>query len=73
MRWVVWSGGVGVISHESAAAFHGLGDVEPVGIHLCVPARFGRTCDVVVLHRPELDPVEVEHRSGWAVTTHCGR
>ncbi len=69
VRWVVWSGSEGVISHESAAAAHGLGDVDPLHIHLSVPPAFGRTSDVVVLHRAELDTAEVEHRLGWAVTT----
>jgi predicted transcriptional regulator of viral defense system len=69
VRWVVWSGSKGVISHESAAAVHGLGDVDPLRIHLSVPPAFGRTSDVVVLHRAELAPAEIEHRLGWAVTT----
>lgn len=69
VRWVVWSGGAGVVSHASAAAVHGLGDVDPVHIHLSVPVAFGRASDVVVLHRVDLDAAEVEHRPGWAVTT----
>lgn len=69
VRWVVWSNGHGVVSHESAAAAHGLGDVDPQGIHLSVPAEFGRTSDVVVLHRAKLDRSEIERRPGWDVTT----
>lgn len=57
-------GGDGVISRESAAAVHGLGDVDPLRIHLSVPASLGRASEVVVLHRAELDPVDVEHRLG---------
>ena len=68
-RWVVWSGGRGVISHESALGAHGLGDVDPVRIHLSVPADFARTSDVVVLHRGALEPSDVEARPGWALTT----
>lgn len=69
VRWVVWSAGAGVVSHESAAAVHGLGDVDPLRIHLSVPSTFGRSSDVVVLHRVELAPTDVEVRLGWSVTT----
>lgn len=41
-RAVLWPGGRGVISHESAAALHELADVNPRTIHITVPYRVRR-------------------------------
>lgn len=69
VRWTLWSGGQGVISHNSALAVHGLSDVNPVKIHLTVPPGFGARDDLVALHRGEVGLSEREIRSGWSVTT----
>ncbi|MFI2708983.1 type IV toxin-antitoxin system AbiEi family antitoxin domain-containing protein [Micromonospora sp. NPDC018662] len=69
VRWVLWSGGRGVVSHASALSLHDLGDVDPAVVHLSVPPRFRRSAAGVVLHR-DLPPAEhIEDREGFRVTT----
>lgn len=69
VRWVLWSGGRGTVSYDSALAVHGLSDVDPVKVHLTVPPGFGAVDDMVVLHVGVLGEDECEVRQGWAVTT----
>lgn len=38
----LWTGRVGVFSHETALALHGLSDVLPARIHVSVPASWSR-------------------------------
>ena len=68
VRWSIWSGGRGVVSHESALRVHGLSDVDPASIHLTVPAGFRAVDPLVIAHHEELDDAEVEERQGWRVT-----
>lgn len=69
VRWVLWSRGKGVVSHDSALRIHGLSDADPAAIHLCVPPGFRRVDDHVVLHRQVVDDADREVRTGWSVTT----
>lgn len=69
IRWVLWSGGRGVVSHESALVLHSLSDVDPRHIHLTVDEHFHARDAAVVLHVANLDPSEIESRGSWAVTT----
>lgn len=69
VRWVLWSRGKGVVSHDSALRIHGLSDADPAAIHLSVPPRFRRADDHVVLHRQNVDDADRETRMGWSVTT----
>jgi predicted transcriptional regulator of viral defense system len=69
VRWALWSGGRGVLSHESALTVHDLSDVNPSSIHLTVDSSFGARDDAVVLHTDDLDDDEVERRGAWSVTT----
>jgi predicted transcriptional regulator of viral defense system len=67
-RWCVWSEGRGVISHESAAAVHELGDLDPNLVHLCLPGS--RTSHTgVVLHPDRLERSDIEDRASFRVTT----
>lgn len=68
-RWSVWSGGQGVVSHESALAVHDLSDVNPARVHLTVPAGFRASDSALELHRGGVTADEAEQRSGWRVTT----
>jgi predicted transcriptional regulator of viral defense system len=71
-RWLLWSKGQGVVSHESALAVHGLGEFESPRIHLTVPRRFTTTRqsdDAVVLHRSDLPEEDIDTRPGFPVTT----
>lgn len=62
----LWSELVGVVSHQSALALHGLSDALPVHIHLTLPAawrrRRFRVPPDLVLHHADVPP---EDRS-WA-------
>ena len=69
VRWTLWSGGRGVVSHESALAVHELSDVDPARIHLTVGEDFHARDDAVVLHYGSPSEDEVEPRMGWSVTT----
>lgn len=69
VRWTLWSGGVAVISHATALSVHGLGDVDPVAVHLSVPRQFRRSATGLVLHRGLPPPRHIEERDGYRVTT----
>ncbi len=69
VRWTLWSGQRGVVSHESALVVHELGDVNPASVHLSVPPGFRAKAPGVVLHRAEVLPGEKEEHSGFWVTT----
>jgi predicted transcriptional regulator of viral defense system len=56
----LWSEGVGVISHQTALALHGLSDALPAHVHLTLPSawrrrRFRVPADVV-LHHADVPP-----------------
>jgi predicted transcriptional regulator of viral defense system len=69
VRWALWSKGRAVVSHETALTVHDLGTANPTQIHLTVPAGFRQKDSAVVLHRAELQPDEVEQRTGYRITT----
>ena len=69
VRWTLWSGQKGVVSHESALAVHELGDVNPGSVHLSVPPGFRAKAEGVVLHRTIVEPAEKQEHSGFWVTT----
>lgn len=69
VRWALWSGGRGVVSHDTALAVHELGDVMPARVHLTVPPGFGRRSPALILHFAQLPSSDVEEREGFAVTT----
>ena len=69
MRWWLWSRKKGVLSHETAAALYGLGDLLPAKIHLTVPRDFRKRPNrSLVLHRGELSKLEIEQRDGLPLT-----
>lgn len=68
VRWHLWSGGVAVVSHQSALALHGIGDVNPAHVHLTVPRGFRKRSDSVVLHRNDVPDSDVEEWEGFRVT-----
>jgi predicted transcriptional regulator of viral defense system len=69
LQAVVWTNYRGAISHESALALYGLGDVVPAQVHLTVPPDFRRTTSPYVFHRSVLEPDEVTEYVGVRVTT----
>lgn len=75
IRWAFWSrdrrGRIqAVVSHESALAFHELGDVMPAKLHLTVPKGFRkRPPGAGALHYAALATPDIEHHEGFLVTT----
>jgi predicted transcriptional regulator of viral defense system len=67
-RWAVWSDGSGVVSFQSAADVHDLGDFDLGDVHLTVPAKRPGVPGVVV-HVAALDDGDVEDRDSYRVTT----
>ncbi|MBI4405212.1 MAG: hypothetical protein HY537_13705 [Deltaproteobacteria bacterium] len=73
--WSLWScdkDGVsqGVYSYDTALSINELSDLNPSKIHMTVPPSFRRReiPKILVLHRGELKPEEIEERSGFRVT-----
>ena len=68
-RWTLWSKDRAVISHETALAVHGIGELESPRVHLTVPPRFSMRDDAVVIHHGDLPATDVEQRAGFRTTT----
>lgn len=69
VRWTLWSGGRAIVSHESALAVHGVGELESPRVHLTVPPGFRMRDDAVSLHLSDVPEPDVEERNGFRVTT----
>ena len=68
--WRLWSRNQAVVSHESALALHGLGDVNPPLVHLTVPPGFRAEDRSVVVHKAVLPAEDTEERPiGYVITT----
>jgi predicted transcriptional regulator of viral defense system len=68
-RWSLWARDRAVVSHETALAVHGVGELESRQIHLTVPPRFSKTHPAVARHRGVLPDGDVQERSGFRVTS----
>ena len=68
-RWVLWSGGVAVVSQETALHVYGIGEFESARVHLTVPAGFARRDRAVVLHVADLPAEDVQEGAGFRMTT----
>jgi predicted transcriptional regulator of viral defense system len=69
VRWVLWSKHRAVVSHDSAAAAHGLGVLNPGKVHLTVPPGFRMDDSAVVLHRRPLPDADTTLMDGATITT----
>jgi predicted transcriptional regulator of viral defense system len=69
VRWALWSRGRAVVSHATALAVHGLGDVDPARVHLSVPRTFRSQAELVVLHRQPVPEDQSEDHGGYRVST----
>jgi predicted transcriptional regulator of viral defense system len=73
--WTLWSCSrdgepQGVYTHQTALSIHELSDVMPAKLHMTVPPSFRRNAaipKVIVLHKSDVSPVEVEQRQGYRV------
>ena len=74
--WSLWSRNrnekvEGVYSHQTALSLHGLSDLNPSRLHMTVPRSFRRNSEtprILVLHRAEVSPADVESAPGFRVT-----
>lgn len=69
VRWTLWSGGRGVVSHETALSVHELSDLDPRHIHLTVPPGFRADDDAVAIHVASLDDSDIDQYESFRVTT----
>lgn len=70
VRWSLWGKHKAVVSHETAAAVHDLGDANPALVHLTVPSAFrSRAPAGVRLHRAELNDDDIWQYEGFVLTT----
>lgn len=69
VRWTLWSHGHGVVSHDSAALVHDLGELDPRRVHLSVPFEFRAVDPAVVTHPTELLTKDILDHGAWRVTT----
>jgi predicted transcriptional regulator of viral defense system len=69
IRWTLWSRGRAVVSHESALAVHGVGELEKARVQLTVPPSFSMRDHAVGLHFADLPEEDAEQRTGFQVTT----
>ena len=76
MLWYLWSQdrqehSEGTYSHDTALSLHELSDLMPSKLHMTVPREFRRNSripEILVLHRANLDPSEVQEVHGVRVT-----
>ncbi|MGV0741457.1 type IV toxin-antitoxin system AbiEi family antitoxin domain-containing protein [Mycolicibacterium sp. XJ870] len=69
VRWFVWSDRRGVISHQSAAEAHQLGEVDPANVHITMPPGFSTRNTLVIVHVASLESADIEVLQDFAVTT----
>lgn len=69
IRWSLWSRNRAVVSHETALAVHGVGELESPTVHLTIPPGFSMRDPAVTLHLAELPDEDVVQRTGFRVTT----
>jgi predicted transcriptional regulator of viral defense system len=69
VRWTVWSEGRGVVSHQSAATVHGLGELDPSHVHLTMPRDFTTRNPLVRVYAEDVGDADVEDRADYRVTT----
>lgn len=76
MLWYLWSQDrqeipEGTYSYDTALSLHELSDIMPSKLHMTVPKEFRRNSripEILVLHRANLDPSEVQEAHGVRVT-----
>lgn len=69
VRASLWSRERAVVSHESAAAVHALGEIDPLRTHVTVAPGFRARHPGVVVHHAIIGPGESEQHTGFRVTT----
>jgi hypothetical protein len=73
--WSLWSRDrrgtmQGIYSHETALSLFEISDVNPVKLHMTIPAGFRKsvsTPEILILHKDTLQPDDCEQRAGYSV------
>lgn len=68
-RWFVWGEREGVLSHDSAAALHGIGDLDPGSVHLTFPTLRRTRLSGVTVHVAQLPETDVLSHGTVLVTS----
>ncbi len=68
VRWVLWSKGRAIVSHDSAASAYSLGVANPAKIHLTVPPDFTMRDPHIVLYHRHLPDSDTSVLDGAAIT-----
>jgi len=68
-RWLLWSKGRAVVSHDSAASAYGLGLLNPAKVHLTVPPEFRMSDEHLVLYHRYLPDSDIDVLDGVRITT----
>lgn len=68
-RWYVWGEREGVLSHDSAAAIHGLGDLDPRSVHVTFPTLRRTRFSGVTLYVASLPAADVTEIAPVRLTT----
>lgn len=69
IRWSLWSKDRAVVSHETALALHGIGELESPRVHLTVPPGYSMRDDAVILHHADLPVDDIVQQAGFCATT----
>lgn len=69
IRWTLWSKDRAVMSHETALAVQGIGELESPRIHITVPPGFSMVDDAVVIHHADLPDEDIVEQAGFRTTT----
>lgn len=69
IRWTLWSKDRAVVSHETALAVHGIGELESPRIHLTVPPGYSMRDEAVILHHADLPVDDIIEQAGFRSTT----
>jgi len=75
IRWSLWSANrkgepQAVFSHETALAFHEIGDFMPARIHITVPPGFRKKiAGGCIIHKAVLSVSDIERHAAFKVTT----
>ncbi len=75
IRWSLWSMNrkgepQAAFSHQTALAFHGIGDFNPARIHITVPSGFRKKiAGGCIVHKAVLPTSDIERHAAFKVTT----
>lgn len=58
-----------MVSHDSAALVHDLGELDPIRVHLSVPHGFRTLDPTVVTHLADLPETDILDQGSWRVTS----